>query len=61
MKKKVCKRCRIFYDTSECPICKSSVTAAVWRGRLFIADKDNSEIAKRVGLEHNGEYAIKVR
>lgn len=61
MKKKVCKRCRIFFDGNECPICKSSVTAAVWRGRLFMADKDNSVIAKKIGLTQNGEYAIKVR
>ena len=61
MKKKVCKRCRLFYDGNECPICKGSSTATVWRGRLFIADKDNSEIAKKVGLDHEGEYAIKIR
>ncbi len=61
MKKKVCKKCRIFYDGEQCPICKGTATASVWRGRLYIADKENSTIAKKVGLTRNGEYAIKVR
>lgn len=61
MKKKVCKRCRMFYDSNECPSCKISSVAAVWRGRLFMADFEKSTIAKKIGITKNGEYAIKIR
>ncbi|MBN1156245.1 DNA-directed RNA polymerase subunit E'' [Candidatus Woesearchaeota archaeon] len=61
MKKKVCKSCKLFYDGSECPNCKSSTVATSWQGRLAILDKDKSEIAKKIGIQKEGEYAIKVR
>jgi RNA polymerase subunit RPABC4/transcription elongation factor Spt4 len=32
-----------------------------WQGRLFIVDSEKSEIAKKIGLTHKGEYAIKAR
>ena len=61
MKKKACKRCRMFVDGSECPGCKGNQFTTNWKGRLFILDTPESGIAKRVGLSVNGEYAIKVR
>jgi RNA polymerase subunit RPABC4/transcription elongation factor Spt4 len=32
-----------------------------WLGRITITNVEKSEIAKRIGIEKNGEYAIKVR
>lgn len=32
-----------------------------WQGRINIIDVDKSEIAKKIGIKNNGEYAIKVR
>ncbi|MBD3164516.1 DNA-directed RNA polymerase subunit E'' [Candidatus Woesearchaeota archaeon] len=60
-KKKVCKKCKYFYEGSECPACKSNQTASTWQGRLHIIDANRSEIAKKVGINAKGEYAIKVR
>ena len=60
MKKKACKRCRMFFEGTECPSCKSNQFTTNWKGRLFILS-DESSIAKRVGITANGEYAIKVR
>lgn len=59
--KKVCKKCRIFVEGSECPICKNSNFTETWKGRISILDVAKSEIAKKVGIEVKGEYAIKVR
>ncbi|MFH1133321.1 MAG: transcription elongation factor subunit Spt4 [Nanoarchaeota archaeon] len=61
MKKKVCKRCKLFYEGNECPSCKSNQSTTSWDGRLFILDPDKSEISKRIGIKVKGEYAIKVR
>lgn len=61
MKKKACKRCRMFVDGTECPSCKGNQFTNNWKGRLFVLDATESGIAKRVGMNLNGEYAIKVR
>lgn len=60
-KKKVCKRCKLFYEGGECPICKDSSVSTNWKGRIAILDIDKSEIAKKIGITVKGEYAIKVR
>lgn len=61
MKKKVCKKCRMFVEGDECPVCKSGQFSTNWQGRLSILDASNSEIAKKIGVAVKGEYAIKAR
>ena len=59
--KKVCKKDRLFVEGQECPICHNSNFTETWKGRITILDADKSEIAKKVGIDIKGEYAIKVR
>ena len=59
--KKVCRKCKLFFETQECPICKSTQVANSWQGRFYILDRDKSNIAKKIGITQEGEYAIKVR
>ncbi len=61
VKKKVCKKCRMFVEGNECPSCKSTQFSTNWNGRVYILDTKNSMIAKRMGAEVKGEYAIKIR
>ncbi len=63
MKKKVCKQCKLFIEGDACPICKSNPaqTTTNWQGRLFIKNHKESLIAKKLGINYDGEYAIKVR
>lgn len=61
MKKKVCKKCKVFVDGDECPICKGKEFSSSWQGRIFITDSEKSEIAKKMKIEKQGEYAIKCR
>ena len=61
VKKKVCKRCKMFVDGPECPTCKTSDFSTNWQGRITVVNAKESEIAKRVGLDVDAEYAIKVR
>ena len=61
MKKKVCKRCKIFVEGNECPICKSNQFSNNWQGRLYIVDPVKSMIAQKIEIKAKGEYAIKVR
>lgn len=60
-KKKCCKRCKLFVDGGECPICKDNKFSTNWQGRIFIADPKTSSIADKIGVEVKGEYALKCR
>jgi len=59
-KKKACKSCKYFYDGDTCPVCKTSQTVTNWKGRIHIISADQSDIAKKIGSDTDGEYAIKV-
>jgi DNA-directed RNA polymerase subunit E" len=59
--KKVCKKCKRFVDGAVCPACKGNQFSENWKGRIYIADTAKSEIAKKIGIEVKGEYAIKVK
>jgi len=61
MKKKSCKRCKIFVEKEECPICKGNQFSTNWQGRLFILNPDKSVIAEKISMKVKGEYAIKVK
>ncbi|MBI4016436.1 MAG: DNA-directed RNA polymerase subunit E'' [Candidatus Aenigmarchaeota archaeon] len=60
MKRKACKKCKIFVEGDECAQCKTSQFALNWKGRITILDHEKSEIAQAIGLSVDGEYAIKV-
>lgn len=61
MSKKVCKKCKLVVEGSECPICKGNQFSTNWQGRVYILDANKSTIAKKIGNTVKGEYAIKVR
>ncbi|MBI2499188.1 DNA-directed RNA polymerase, subunit E'' [Candidatus Woesearchaeota archaeon] len=59
--KKVCKKCKLFVTGPQCPICHGNEFTDNWKGKLVILDPTKSEIAKKIGINAKGEYAIKVR
>ncbi|MBI5393370.1 DNA-directed RNA polymerase subunit E'' [Candidatus Woesearchaeota archaeon] len=61
MKKQICKRCKLFVEAQQCPVCKDSNFANGWQGRIMVLNGTKSFIAKQVNMTHNGEYAIKVK
>ena len=61
MKKKVCKKCRIVTKTDKCPICNGTDLTTSWNGRIIIINHEKSEIAKKININSDGEYAIKVK
>ena len=61
MARKVCKHCRLFVEKDTCPVCKDNQFLDAWKGRLFVLDFSKSEIAKKLEIKANGEYAIKTR
>jgi DNA-directed RNA polymerase subunit E" len=61
MSKKVCKKCKLFVDGNECPICRGNQFTESWKGRIIITNVEKSELAKTMGIKVKGEYAIKAR
>lgn len=61
VKKKACKRCKMFIEQDTCPTCGTSSFSTSWQGRLLITDPEHSMIAQKVCITTKGEYAIKVK
>ena len=61
MKKKICRKCKLFVEGDVCPVCKGNQFSTSWQGRLTILDANKSIIAKKLGIATKGEYAIKIR
>ena len=44
MVRKVCKKCLVFVQGPECPICKGKQFSNNWQGRITILDANKSKI-----------------
>lgn len=59
-KLKACKSCNRLTEEDECPLCGGE-TVNEWQGYLVIVDYRHSEIARKMGINTNGKFALKVR
>ncbi|MCD6461788.1 MAG: DNA-directed RNA polymerase, subunit E'' [Thermoplasmata archaeon] len=57
---KACRKCNFLTEEDTCPRCGGE-TSREWQGYLYIVDYTKSDIAKAMGIEGNGRYALKVR
>jgi DNA-directed RNA polymerase subunit E" len=57
---KACKHCSFISEEDTCPLCGNQ-TSKDWQGYVIILDYTKSEIAKRMGLNVNGKFALRVR
>ena len=60
-KRKVCKKCKVFVEGSECPVCKGNQFTTNWQGRVSVLDPEKSLISEKTGMKEKAEYAIKAR
>lgn len=61
MTEKACRSCKTISMGSICPNCKSTNLSDDWSGLVIIFDAENSEIAKKMGVDKPGRYAIRIR
>ena len=61
MIRKVCKKCRIFVEGQKCPLCGGEQLTESWKGRVYVFNPEESEIAKNMKVTKKGIYAIKTR
>ncbi len=59
MAKKVCRKCRIFVEKSDCPICKGQDFTESWKGKLVVINPEKSQVAKQLEITVKGDYALK--
>ncbi|NLX47822.1 MAG: DNA-directed RNA polymerase, subunit E'' [Euryarchaeota archaeon] len=57
---KACKACFAITEEDKCPLCGGE-TSKDWQGYVVIVDHTKSEIAKRMNIDKNGKFALKVR
>ncbi|MCK5309976.1 MAG: DNA-directed RNA polymerase subunit E [Thermoplasmata archaeon] len=57
---KACKSCSLITEEDECKVCGSQ-TSREWQGYVVIMDHSRSEIARKMGIQTNGKFALRVR
>ena len=61
-KAKACKICNKIYETGDkCPNCDAKESTEGFKGRIVILNPEKSEIAQKIGLKKEGNFAIKTR
>lgn len=58
-KTQVCRNCKRFTTSKECPVCKSTNLSTSWKGLVIIVNPE-SEIAKILNINEPGKYALYV-
>jgi len=60
---KACIKCKLLvpFNVEECPNCGSREFSEEWEGMVIILDAERSQVAKKLGIEKPGRYAIKLR
>ncbi len=57
---KGCKDCQALTELNKCPHCGGKISSD-WSGYLVIIDHTRSRIAKKMSVNFNGKFALKVR
>jgi RNA polymerase subunit RPABC4/transcription elongation factor Spt4 len=62
IKDKACKICKTIYEEGEkCPNCDSREYTDSYKGRIVVMNHEESEIAKKLNINREGNFAIKTR
>lgn len=59
-KEKVCKNCKLIYQGENCPSCGKKEISDSFKGKVEIINSEKSEIAKKLKINKNGFYAIRI-
>ncbi|MEZ0318393.1 MAG: transcription elongation factor subunit Spt4 [Pyrobaculum sp.] len=59
---KACKQCKLVVpeDAKQCPNCGSEEFTFKWRGMIAVLEPSKSCIAKRLGIDKPGIYALEL-
>ncbi len=61
IKEKACLNCKAVYIGDRCPKCDETPSTNTFKGKLQVFNADKSEIANRLDIHKEGEFAIKIK
>ena len=61
LKEKACLNCKAIYIDGKCPKCGETPASESFKGRLHVFNSEKSEIANKLDIHKNGEFAIKTK
>ena len=61
MSLRACRVCKTITSESVCPNCKSTDLSDDFTGVLIVIDAEKSQLAKKLNIEKEGQYALKIR
>ncbi|MDT7877968.1 MAG: transcription elongation factor subunit Spt4 [Candidatus Caldarchaeales archaeon] len=59
-RERACRNCRSLVAGNKCDNCGSTNLTSSYSGLLILISPGNSEIAKLLGIERPGRYALKI-
>ena len=59
-KEKACKHCRAVYTGTKCTACGANEAVDTFKGKIFVLNPEESEIAKNLKFDKKGEFALRV-
>ncbi|MFA5484967.1 MAG: transcription elongation factor subunit Spt4 [Candidatus Pacearchaeota archaeon] len=60
-KEKACLNCKAIYQGDKCPICGETPSNESFKGRVYVFNPEKSEIANKLEIHKEGEFAIKTK
>jgi RNA polymerase subunit RPABC4/transcription elongation factor Spt4 len=60
-KEKSCLNCKAIYIGDKCPQCGETPASDSFKGRLHVFNAEKSEIADKLDIHKEGEFAIKTK
>jgi DNA-directed RNA polymerase subunit E" len=61
LNEKACRTCKALSSGTICPNCKDTNLSDDWSGYVILFDTEKSELAKKMGVNKSGKYAIRAR
>jgi RNA polymerase subunit RPABC4/transcription elongation factor Spt4 len=58
-KEKACLNCKRIYIGDKCPNCGETPASDSFKGKIYVFDSKNSEMATNMKIYSEGEFAIK--
>jgi RNA polymerase subunit RPABC4/transcription elongation factor Spt4 len=60
-KEKACLNCKAIYFGDRCPKCNETPANESFKGRIHVFNAEKSEMADKMKINTEGEFAIKTR
>lgn len=60
-KEKACLNCKAIYEGDKCPKCGETPASDSFKGKVYVFNSEKSEIANKLDIHNEGEFAVKTK